>query len=158
MKVYLAAKYSRNPEMRVFRDVLWVIENVERAPLKGIVLCGLSFGLPVYRHRLFESSFYLMAPSHSAHEVVIGHGRMLNDRKKGSLNSGSAKGAWGNQEIVTVAGGQFRKKDGERALGIDWMTKAELAEAIPPAYSEFIGRQAIGYIKENRTHGTTSTF
>jgi len=42
-----------------------------------------------------------------------------------------------------VAGGQFKKADGERALGIDWMTKDELAEAIPPAYAEFIGRQLL---------------
>jgi DNA (cytosine-5)-methyltransferase 1 len=71
----------------------------------------------------------------------------VNDRRKGSLNNGSAKGAWGNQQIVTVAGGQFKKADGEKALGIDWMTKAELAQAIPPAYSEFIGRRALEAIR-----------
>jgi DNA (cytosine-5)-methyltransferase 1 len=121
----------------------WVIENVLDAPLSGIVLCGLSFGLPLYRHRLFESSVMLMAPPHQRHEVVIGHGRMVNDRRKGTLNASSNRGAWGNQTIVTVAGGQFKKADGERALGIDWMTKDELAESIPPAYTEYIGAQLL---------------
>jgi len=78
---------------------------------------------------------------------------MLNDRAKGTLNNGSAKGAWGNQTIVTVAGGQFRKADGERALGIDWMTKPELAEAIPPAYTEFVGRQLLAVLGERTTNG-----
>jgi DNA (cytosine-5)-methyltransferase 1 len=99
------------------------------------------FGMPVYRHRLFESPDLFMEPAHPRHEVVIGHGRMVNDRRKGTLNAGSNRGAWGNQTIVTVAGGQFRKADGERALGIDWMTKDELAQAIPPAFTEWIGRQ-----------------
>lgn len=125
----------------------WVIENVERAPLPGIVLCGQSFGLPVYRHRKFGANVFLMAPPHTPHEVVIGHGRMVNDRRKGTLNSGSAKGAWGHQTIVTVAGGQCRKDEAERALGIDWMQKPELTQAIPPAYTEFIGRQLLQAIQ-----------
>ncbi len=122
-------------------DRPWVIENVEDAPLAGIVLCGQMFDLPVYRHRRFETSTLLMQPEHAKHKVVIGHGRMFNDRRKGTLNAGSNKGAWGKQTIITVAGGQFRKADGERAMGIDWMTRTELAQAIPPAFTEYIGRQ-----------------
>lgn len=132
-------------------EVPWVIENVynaRRSPKKphGMQagwLCGQMFGLPVYRHRCFETPFFWMQPGHPRHQVVIGHGRMVNDRRKGTLNAGSAKGAWGNQSIVTVGGGQFKKADGEQALGIDWMTKAELSQAIPPAYTEYIGRQLI---------------
>jgi DNA (cytosine-5)-methyltransferase 1 len=44
---------------------------------------------------------------------------------------------------VTVAGGQFKKADGERALAIDWMNKAELAQAIPPAFTDYVGRQLL---------------
>jgi DNA (cytosine-5)-methyltransferase 1 len=124
----------------------WVMENVEDAPMGGIVLCGQMFGLPTFRHRRFESSHLIMCPSHAKHGQVIGHGRMLNDRGKGSLNNSSAKGAWGNQKIITVAGGQFKKADGERALGIDWMRKDELAQAIPPAYTEYIGKQLMKII------------
>jgi DNA (cytosine-5)-methyltransferase 1 len=122
--------------------VPYVMENVEDAPLEGLRLCGLMFGLPVYRHRLFETDILALQPAHRKHQVVIGHGRMLNDRAKGSSN----KGAAGNQLIVTVAGGQYRKADGERALGIDWMTKPELSESIPPAYTEYVGRQLMAVL------------
>ncbi len=126
----------------------WVIENVEDAPLAGVVLCGLSFGLPVYRHRKFETSFFFLAPPHEKHRAVIGHGRHANDRRRGTLNAGSASGSWSTpQPIITVAGGQFRKSDGERALGIDWMTKYELTQAIPPAYTEYIGYHLLGAIE-----------
>ena len=125
----------------------WVLENVERAPLKGIVLCGRMFGLPLYRHRRFESSHVLLQPVHPRHDIVIGRGRDVNDRAKGTLNAGSNKGAWGQQQIVTVAGGQFRKADGERAMDITWMRKNELAQAIPPAYTEFIGRQLLSALQ-----------
>lgn len=129
----------------------WVIENVEDAPLEGIVLCGQMFGLPVYRHRKFETSFYMLQPWHSKHTEVIGHGRLVNDRKKGSLNNSSSKGAWGKQKIITVAGGQFAKEDGAKALRIDWMNKKELAQAIPPAYTEFIGEQLLAVVEASCT-------
>ena len=120
--------------------VPYCIENVEGAPLEGLTLCGTMFGLPTYRHRKFETNFLVMVPGHAPHDVVIGPGRMLNDRRRGTLNAGSGGG------FVTVAGGQFKKSDGERALGIDWMSKPELAQAIPPAYAEYIGRAAMNYI------------
>jgi DNA (cytosine-5)-methyltransferase 1 len=126
----------------------YVIENVERAPLlNGLTLCGRMFNLPIYRHRLFECSEVLLSPGHRRHDVVIGHGRMVNDRRKGTLNAGSSKGAWGKQSVVTVAGGQCSKADAERALGIDWMQKPELMQAIPPAYTEFIGRQLLNALE-----------
>jgi DNA (cytosine-5)-methyltransferase 1 len=126
----------------------YVIENVfnaRRSPhkpsgMQAGYLCGQMFGLPLYRHRLFETSFFWLQPGHPQHRVVIGQGRMLNDRRKGTLNNVSAKGAWGNQPIVTVGGGQFLKAAGERALGINWMNRNELKDAIPPAYTEYIGK------------------
>ena len=59
---------------------------------------------------------------------------MVNDRRggKGSLNAGSRVGSWNDSPIVTVAGGQFKKAQGERALGIDWMSKAEMRRPSPP--------------------------
>lgn len=111
----------------------WVIENVADAPLRsGMTLCGTMFGLRVYRHRRFESSVLLLAPPHPRHEVVIGRGRMLNDRAKAN-----ARG------FVSLVG-----KNGiaaaRAAMGIDWMTGDELSQAIPPAYTAWIGRQLMG--------------
>jgi len=128
----------------------WIIENVEDSPLEGVILCGQMFGLPIYRHRKFETSWFILSPGHPKHREVIGHGRTINDRRKGSLNNPSAKGAWGKQKIITVAGGQFKKADGIRALQIDWMTVDELAQAIPPAYTEWIGKQLMNFLTADK--------
>jgi DNA (cytosine-5)-methyltransferase 1 len=111
----------------------WVLENVEDAPLpSAIILCGTMFGLPTYRHRKFESSVRLLAPPHHKHTVVIGSGRNFNDRRKGNAAG-----------FVTVAGNNTGKAVAARALGIDWMSRAELGQAIPPDYCEFVGRQLL---------------
>jgi DNA (cytosine-5)-methyltransferase 1 len=108
----------------------WVMENVPSSPLRSpATLCGLMFGLKVIRHRLFEASFLLMSPPHPRHP-------------KGEL-TGSCKGySTGAHGYVTVAGNNFVREAGAKAMGIDWgMTRRELANAIPPAFTEFVGRQ-----------------
>ena len=47
---------------------------------------------------------------------------------------------------MTVCGNDYLAAEGRIAMGIDWMTKAELSQAIPPAYTEWIGKQML--IKE----------
>lgn len=103
----------------------YVIENVPGAPLVNpIVLCGAMFGLHVYRHRLFESNTLLLAPSHVRHVARASYGR----RPKAD-------------EFYTITG-HFADVVGARmAMGIDWMTRDELSQAIPPAYTEHIGKQ-----------------
>lgn len=130
-------------DILIASGVPWVIEIVPGAPISGVVLCGQSFGLPCYRHRIFQTSFFCLGPPHAKHRETIGPGRLLNDRGKGTLNASSARGSWGKGGFVTVAGHQFKKCDGQRALDIDWMTRDEMAQAIPPAYSEFIGLAAL---------------
>lgn len=122
------------------RDVLndtgrpWVIENVADAPLlNGVVLCGTMFGLKVYRHRKFESNVMILAPPHMRHREVIGSGRLLNDRAQPNENG------W-----VTHLGKS--PEASAAAMGIDWMNGNEIAQAIPPAYTEFIGRQLLAYV------------
>lgn len=105
----------------------WVIENVDGAPLiSPIMLCGSMFGLETYRHRLFESSFLLLAPHHRKHATPT-----------------SKAGHWRPGTFVSVAGHCSPMERCRSAMGIDWMNRDELAESIPPAYSEFIGRQAM---------------
>lgn len=115
----------------------YVIENVVGAPLENAVtLCGDMFGLGVKRHRLFETSFFIWNPpvcrsSHPDFVVSVFGGGALSRTPKNGWTNGT-----GNfmQRRVHVAHEQAKV-----AMGIDWMTRDELSEAIPPAYTEYIG-------------------
>ena len=109
----------------------WVIENVHGAPLNrgSVMLCGAMFGLRTYRHRWFESSECLLAPSHPKHSIKSDKG----SRRKEHFLAGGFISVVGN--VGTYCG--------PAAMGIDWMTGEELSQAIPPAYTEFIGRQIV---------------
>lgn len=114
----------------------WVIENVEGAPLLNpVVLCGTMFpGLRVLRHRLFEATFPILAPPHGAHPKVH-----TFDKRKSHFGKTNE---WTDFVQVT-GGGNSTLAAAKDAMGIDWMTKEEINEAIPPAYAEHIGRAAI---------------
>lgn len=114
----------------VFGGVPWVIENVVGAPLhKPRMLCGQMFGLKVFRHRLFESSFPWDAPIHMKHNGATGTHRWPYKPINGYVQ-------------VTGSGSNFTISQASKAMGIDWMnTKLELSQAIPPAYSRYIGEQ-----------------
>jgi DNA (cytosine-5)-methyltransferase 1 len=110
----------------------WVIENVPGSPLGyAIFLCGTMFGLRVYRHRRFEASFLMMQPEHPRHVVRAG--------APGTKGGRGRKAHYLAGGFVTVTG-NIGSYAGE-AMGIDWMTGAELSQAIPPAYTEFTGKQ-----------------
>ncbi len=118
--------------------VPYVIENVEqaRAHLRTpIRLCGTMFGLGVFRHRLFESSVTLTAPAHVRHSGRVGDGRYFT--VAGHTGGHSTRDGW--------VGGT--RDDWRAAMGIGWMMAAELAEAIPPAYTEHVGRQLIAHLR-----------
>lgn len=108
--------------------VPFCIENTPGAPLRNpITLCGLSFGLNVKRHRLHETNFHVpmipCVPGHPGNWLVI-FGHECRDRRHGH-----------------AAGRKNKLSDGRKAMDIHWMTRGELSEAIPPAYSEYIARQ-----------------
>lgn len=116
----------------------FVIENVMGAPLENpVMLCGRMFqGLRVYRHRLFETNWELTAPPHPKHDQLC----FTHDKRKphyGKLDDMIAF-------VQVTGGGNSSKAAAADAMGIDWMgTKHDLNEAIPPAYTEYIGRQLI---------------
>lgn len=111
--------------------VPWIIENVPGAPIrKDVVLCGGMFGLRSYRHRHFECSFHIAQPKHPKHTVRV-------NRRGENRREHWAKG--GNLTIT----GDIGVYCGPAAMGIDWMTGSEMSEAIPPAYSEYLGLAAI---------------
>jgi DNA (cytosine-5)-methyltransferase 1 len=113
----------------------YVIENVPGAPLQNAVtLCGTMFDLRVLRHRKFEANFLIMLPG------VCNHwGRMAPS--KGCYHT------LDNYDFITCAGHNYKRSDGALAMGIDWwVTREELSEAIPPAYTEYIGKQLRAHI------------
>ena len=104
----------------------WVIENVPGAPMRvDLRLCGCMFGLrPLARQRWFETSwraFELRAPCHHPEPTLSITG------------TGTPTGSWRKYGCVSLA----RKR---QVMGIDWMSVEELSQAIPPAYTEHIGR------------------
>lgn len=123
-------------EMLAASGRLYAIENVVGAPLiDPVMLCGTMFGLRVYRHRLFECNFFCLRPGHPPHR-----GSTLASRAYSRFDDGA--------EMICVAGHNFRRVDGAAAMGVDWpMTRQELAQAIPPAYAEFIGRAALQHLR-----------
>lgn len=129
--------------VRELLDVIglpFVIENVEGAPLRpSTILCGASFGLRVYRHRWFEVSYGIQIEP-MLHEV---HQTRVNRRGE------NRKEHWANGGFLTVTG-DIGKYVGPEGMGIDWMTGDELREAIPPAYTEYIGHQMNSQVGRRR--------
>lgn len=126
------------PETRELLEITglpYVIENVPGAPMAPqVMLCGSAFGLgtgeyQLRRHRWFELSdgLWMMSPPCQHDGPVIGvygdHGR---DRRR-----------------TEGFGRYFTLDERKEAMGIDWMKRGELDQAIPPAYTEYIGRQLL---------------
>lgn len=110
-------------------DVPTVIENVQGADLRrDLVLCGEMFGLSVLRHRVFELSVDIAQPIHQPHR-----GRVSGWRH-GQYFEGPYFAVYG------TGGGKGTTPEWQQAMGIDWTTdRKSLAEAIPPAYTQYIG-------------------
>lgn len=121
----------------------YVIENVEGAPLLDpVMLCGTMFsGLRVIRHRLFETNWPLETPDHGKHPLVY-----TMDKRKSHYGKLSE---WSSPVQVT-GGGNCSKAAAADAMGIDWMHKTKMNEAIPPIYTEFIGRQLLEQVDATR--------
>lgn len=112
----------------------YVIENVPGAPLRDpVVLEGQMFeGLRTQRARWFETNWLLDVPflRSPLGAPLVKMGRPVRD------------GEW-----MHVVGNFHGAEAGREAMGIDWMSRDELAEAIPPAYTELVGRQLLRHIK-----------
>jgi DNA (cytosine-5)-methyltransferase 1 len=121
----------------------YVIENVVGAPLRDpVVLCGTMFGLGVAdaelrRHRLFEMSFPVLTPPcrHRSSRTIGIYGEGCRDSRR----------------KFDKAIPEFTVEHGRRVMETPWMTLAELCQAIPPAYTAFIGA---GLLEEVRAWKT----
>jgi DNA (cytosine-5)-methyltransferase 1 len=109
----------------------WIIENVPGAAMRpDFKLCGCQFGLKLRRERWFETNWSGIAMTQPCHHrgpvvSVVGHGTPTWVREKLGFNP-------------TIA--HYRE-----AMGIDWMNRDELSQAIPPAYTEYIGGQLLAH-------------
>ncbi|GAA3765663.1 hypothetical protein [Micromonospora maritima] len=116
----------------------YVIENVESPSAKqhmdgAFMLCGSSFGLGaagriLKRHRLFLTNVPLLAPPCVCSGWPVG----------GVYGTGGAG--------QMTRGYKFHPDDARRAMGIGWMSRAGLSQAIPPAYTRFIGEQILDHL------------
>ena len=110
----------------------WIMENVPLAPLENTVtLCGVMFGIGVFRHRRFESNMPLPKVEHKKHDGKIGDGKYF------SVAGGA--GRWRSWGVNYPGISKGKVGELRQAMGIEWMTRKELNEAVPPAYSEFLG-------------------
>lgn len=117
----------------------YVIENVPGAPLHNpIELCGCMFpGLRTYRERWFESPLLTLAPPHGPHRAPLA--KMGRRPRPG--------------EYMHVVGNFSGADEGRRAMGIDWMTRDDLREAIPPAYTQWVGEQLMEQLATSDPQG-----
>jgi DNA (cytosine-5)-methyltransferase 1 len=112
------------------QDAPWVIENVPGAPLRpDLKLCGCMFALPqLKRERWFETSWQAFGL------------RQPCDHKPGDVVSVTGTGGGtGHTRAASVA-------DWRRSMGIEWMSMGELSQAIPPAYTEYIGHLLLEHL------------
>ena len=104
----------------------YVSENVEGAPLLNpVMLCGTMFGLETYRHRLFEMNWPLAQPLHGEHSIP--QTKMGRPPKDG--------------EFMQIVGNFSGVDRGREVMGMPWANRDGLREAIPPAYTKFIGER-----------------
>lgn len=123
----------------------WVIENVDCAPLVNpLLLCGTMFGLRVIRHRLFEMSHPVYFPPASCcHWGKVQNGDFAGVYGRGAraaryTDKHGRQNRWGK-----VPEGVELLSFWSAAMGIDWMNRKELTQAIPPAYTCFVGAQLL---------------
>jgi DNA (cytosine-5)-methyltransferase 1 len=137
------ADHSRHPDlvdpvrkMLVESGLPYVIENVPGAPLRSpVTLCGSSFSLTVRRHRSFESNIMLLVPQ-CLHRT---QGRTLG--VYGHIDGpNAARGSKHGDKARTVS-------EAQEAMGMPWASWHGCTQAIPPAYTEHIGRQLLAHLE-----------
>lgn len=120
----------------------YVIENVPGAPLiDPVILCGSMFGLGVRRHRLFELGRWSVARPPCRHAEQDAVSPMYPVKRyhsgKPEVVMSPVIGVYGRGQGLGTGEVELWK----RAMGIDWMSRDEMAQAIPPVYTQHLGEQ-----------------
>lgn len=125
----------------------WVVENVQGARdhmAATIVLHGGMFGLGVHRPRLFESNVMLLAAHGPRTVLPIGvYGARPDGRTTYRYRNNTTIGRSGQDTTKSLIRAAKSIEEAREAMGIDWMDWSEIKEAIPPAYTRYIGAQLI---------------
>lgn len=122
----------------------YVIENVVQAPLdRPIRLCGQIFGLKLYRHRNFESSFRIEEPAHSPHRQLCMRAGYLPTEDRPYM---SIHGRGGHNSKAWVA-------KAAEYMEVPWMSGDPdgVCESIPPAYTEYVGKYLRAHLDSTST-------
>ncbi len=127
----------------------YVIENVEGAPLTDpVVLCGSMFGLGVLRHRLFELGRWKGEQPTCDHAGQAAASPMYPVKRYHSgrpvITMSPVVGVYGRGQGLGPGEVELWKK----AMGIDWMVRDELSQAIPPAYTRHLGEQLLDHLRQ----------
>jgi DNA (cytosine-5)-methyltransferase 1 len=142
----LGRKYEHADLIGATREVLewvgkpYVIENVQdarRELVDPVRICGTGLDMPLRRHRLFESNLPLTG-------VACAHDRFTEPRY---WTGWRPKGEKRLSTVVQVYGNAGGTDEWHAAMGIDWMTNKGMCEAVPPAYTEHIGRQLLAALE-----------
>lgn len=121
----------------------YVIENVVGAPLVNpLMLCGTMFGLRVIRHRLFECSPAIYFPP-----MACCHNGKSSGNNRIKHANGTTTPTLAQFAFLTITGNDYLSREGGIAMSIDWMVKRELSQAIPPAYTGYIGKKLLEAMK-----------
>jgi DNA (cytosine-5)-methyltransferase 1 len=113
--------------------VPWAIENVPNAPMRwGLNLCGGMFDLEIRRHRTFELPFMVLQPHHRC-----------------PVKPWEVTGHAGGHNRLSESHRKYRDTaHAKELMGMPWcQTSREVTEAIPPAYTEFIGAQLLQHLR-----------
>lgn len=112
-------------------ELPYVLENVVGSPLRpDLTLCGAMFGRDTYRHRVFESNTFLWQPEHRPHATKA-----------------SKAGHWRPGTFISVSGNCSPIALAREVMDIDWMNRSELAESIPPYFTQHIGEQLLAHLE-----------
>ncbi len=139
------------PTRHRLKNIPHVIENVPGAPIRAVVmLCGTAFGLgtgnaELRRHRYFESNRTIgLTPPCSHGNRVIG---VYGGHGRNRVRTIGVYGGGHGESHRSKGGCNYAAAEQREAMGIDWMTVDELSQAIPPAYTEFIGKQLMAHLQ-----------
>jgi len=130
-------------ELLVTTGKPYIIENIHKAPLYShILLCGTMFGLRTRRHRYFEAPCLPLLPVYSCnHWGTVSNGEFVGVYYRGGHGPRHGKG-------IREPASRPAQLTAAEGMGIDWMNQRELTQAIPPAYTEYIGKYLMETVKQ----------